>query len=261
MKVLIINPHPDDSEVVMACSIKKFLDLGWDIHEILMTSDEYGTKQDDFKGNRIKKIRMHEMEEAAKVYGVKADGSPKINLIWFGEIDGFLPFNRKAFNKLRIKVQEINPDIVIGPDSFFSLDLHPDHLHTGWLAYLVIKSIRTKNRPQLWLYHSWRTNFYVKFESFSIQNDAWAKHQSQTTPLLDKAMIPLRKLFYNLKRIKTGPVLAEGFRRVDFSQDENKIHGVINKIIYKFCGIIMRGEKPRRYIPPPKELGLIQKKV
>jgi LmbE family N-acetylglucosaminyl deacetylase len=257
MIVLIINPHPDDAEVTSASTLKKFLDLGWQIYEILMTSDEYGTKQDDFKGKRIKRIRIHEMEEAAKVYGVKADGTPKISLIWFGEIDGFLPFNRKVFDRLREKVQEINPDIVIGPDSFFSLDLHPDHLHTGWLVYLVIKSIRTKNRPKLWLYHSWNTNFYVKIQDISIQSEGWAKHQSQTTPLLDKALVPMRKLYYTFKRIKTGPVIAEGFRKVDFSKEENETHGIFNKILYYVVGIIMKGESPKRYHPTPKELGLM----
>lgn len=257
MRLLIVNAHPDDTEFTCASTIKKCVDLGWDVFEILMTCDEYGTSRDDFKGKRIRRIRKHEMEEATKVYGINANGTPKIKLIWFGEIDGYLPFNKIVFEKLKSKVKEINPDIVIGPDSFFSQDLHPDHTHTGWLVYLVVKSIRTQNRPQLWLYQSWNTNFYVKIDNFKIQIEGWAKHKSQTTPLFNKMLGPLRKIYFNAKRIKTGPVIAEGFRKVTFSKNENNIEGIINQIIYRLFACFLRGEKPRRYLPNPKQLGLI----
>jgi LmbE family N-acetylglucosaminyl deacetylase len=118
MRLLIVNAHPDDTEFTCASTIKKCIDLGWEIFEILMTCDEYGTSRDDFKGYRIRKIRKHEMEEAAKVYGVNEDGKPKIKLIWFGEIDGYLPFNKKIFEKLKLKIKEINPDIK-SADAFF----------------------------------------------------------------------------------------------------------------------------------------------
>jgi len=262
MKLLFVNPHPDDVEFACASTCQQAVELGWDVYEILMTSDEYGTTRNDFKGERIRRIRKHEMLEAAKVYGTNQDGSPIIKLIWFGEIDGYLPFNRDVFLRLRKKVLNIKPDVIIGPDSFFSLDLHPDHKHTGWLIYLIVKSIEPSKRPILLLYHSTKTNFYIPIKDITIQVKAWAKHRSQTTPLSTKILLPLRKFFYTCKRIKSGPIIAESFRKVDFSEDENKIITLRHKLLYylnaKAFSNFGGGSKGERFRPTPEELGLIK---
>ena len=67
MKILFINPHPDDTEFACASTCQQAVDLGWDVYEILMTTDEYGTDQDDFKGKRIRRIRKREMETLFKI--------------------------------------------------------------------------------------------------------------------------------------------------------------------------------------------------
>jgi LmbE family N-acetylglucosaminyl deacetylase len=257
MKLLFVNAHPDDVEFTCASMCKQAIDLGWETIQLLMTCDEYGTARDDFKGKRIQRIRKHEMEEAAKVYGLKPDGTPKLNLTWFGEIDGYIPFNRDVFLRLKKKVVEINPDIVIGPDSFFSLDLHPDHKHTGWLIYYVVKSIEPKKRPMLLLYHSYNTNFYIPIKNLKIQVEGWSKHRSQTTPLLNKLLLPLRKAFYNFRRRKTGRVLAEGFRRVRFDKGENELKKMSHRIIYYIIANFLGGYGRDRYTPTPEQLGLI----
>jgi len=258
MKLLFVGAHPDDIEFTCACTCQQAIELGWDVYEILMTSDEYGTKRNEFKGERIRRIRIHEMEEAAKAYGMNPDGTQKIKLIWFGEIDGHLPFNRDVFLRLKEKIIEIEPDIVIGPDSFFSLDLHNDHKHAGWLIYLVIKSLKPSERPVLLLYHSFNTNFYIFFKDISIQVKASAKHRSQISPLKNKILTVLRKLFYyGLNRIKTGQFLAEGFRRVDFTNDENQLKKLRHRIFYYFAANKLSDLPPERYVPTPKELDLL----
>ncbi|MBD3350158.1 MAG: hypothetical protein GF364_01575 [Candidatus Lokiarchaeota archaeon] len=258
MRVLLVNAHPDDVEFTCASTCKQMVDLGWEVYEILMTSDEYGTVRDDFKGERIRRIRKNEMVEAAKVYGINEDGTPKIKLIWFGEIDGHLRFNREVFLRLKNMVIDINPDIIIGPDSFYSMDLHPDHKHTGWLIYLLVQSLEPKKRPTLLLYHSFNTNFYIEIKNIKIQVEAWSKHRSQTRPIFNKILVPLRRLFYFLRRIKTGPIIAEGFRKVDFSREENLIKNTLHKIVYYIFATEMDG--PDRYHPTPEELGLFPQK-
>ncbi len=256
VKLLIINPHPDDAEFACASTCKQAIELGWEVYEILMTSDEYGTTRKEFKGERIKRIRKHEMREAVKVYGVNPDGTPKINLIWFGEIDGYLPFNRKVFLKLKRIILRINPDIVIGPDSFFSMDLHPDHEHAGWLVYLAIKSIKPSLRPTLLLYLSFNPNLYIPIKDLSIQLEAWSKHVSQTSPLGLKILKPLRLIYYLLRMRKIGPVFAEGFRKVNFTENENKIRTFKHEFLYTFIVKRMSGPPKERYLPTPTELGL-----
>ena len=255
MKVIFINAHPDDAEFTCASTKKQAVDLGWDVYEILMTSDEYGTKRFEFKGERIRRIRMHEMNNAAKIYGKNPDGSPKIKLFWFGEIDGYLPFNRAIFIKLKKQILEIKPDVIIGPDSFFSMDLHPDHKHTGWLTYLAVKSISPPQRPTLLLYHSFNTNFYVKIKNMRIQVKAWAQHKSQTTPLGNKILWKLRKIFYTYRMRKTGPARAEGFRRVKFDEKENILIKTKHRMIYH-CVHNVFGSMDEVWLPPPEELGL-----
>ena len=257
MRLLFVNAHPDDVEFTCASTCQQAVALGWDVYEILMTSDEYGIDKDDFKGKRIKMIRKREMFEAAKVYGINSLGRPKINLIWFGEIDGYLKFNRVIFLRLRKKILKINPYIVISPDIFFSMDLHPDHKHTGWLTYLIIKSIEPSKRPLLLLYHSFNSNFYVPIKDISIQIKAWSKHESQTSPLLNKILKLMRKIFYFLRKRKSGHILAEGFRKVNFNKNENQLKKLRHKILYYIFANMLNGPSKDHYYPTPKELGLI----
>jgi LmbE family N-acetylglucosaminyl deacetylase len=256
MKLLFVNPHPDDTEFTSASTCKQAVDRGWDVYQLLITSDEYSTSRNDFKGKRIRKIRIHEMEEAAKLYGLNPDGTSKVKLVWFGEIDGYLPFNREVYLRLRKIVIDLNPDIVIGPDSFFSLDLHPDHKHTGWLIYIVVKSIEILKRPILLLYHSTNANLYIPIKDHSIHAKTLVKHRSQFTPFYHKLLTQMRKIFYNLRRMKTGPVISEGFRRVYFKQGENQIKKLIHKIFYIIVLNVIGGLGEKRYLPTPKELGL-----
>ncbi len=257
MKLLFVNPHPDDTEFTSASTCKQAIDLGWDVYQLLMTSDEYGTNRNDFKGERIKEIRKYEMEQAAKVYGLNPDGTSKVKLIWFGEIDGHLPFNRDVFLKLKKIVFDIKPNIVIGPDSFFSLDLHPDHKHTGWLIYFIIKSIESQRRPLLLLYHSSNNNFYIPIKDPLIHSKTLEKHRSQFSPFSNRILIPLRKFLYIFRKGKTGNVISEGFRRVSFRPNENQIKKLKHKIVYYFVYNVLGGLGEKRYQPTPIELGLI----
>ncbi|MFO8018724.1 MAG: PIG-L deacetylase family protein [Promethearchaeia archaeon] len=257
MKLLIINAHPDDAEFTCASTCQQAVALGWDVHEILMTSDEYGTSRAEFKGKRIRRIRMQEMREAAKVYGTNPNGLAEINLIWLGEIDGYLPFHRNVFFKLRKKIVDLEPDIIIGPDSFYSMDLHPDHKHTGWLVYLAVKSLPPSKRPTLLLYHSFNPDFFVKVTDISIQMKAWSQHKSQTTPFLNKLLVPLRKIFYTFRRIKTGTHLAEGFRKATFHENENRLLSPWQRILYYLFASRMAGFPREYYRPTPQELGLL----
>ncbi|MGV9173593.1 MAG: PIG-L deacetylase family protein [Promethearchaeia archaeon] len=256
MRLLFINAHPDDVEFTCASTCQQAVELGWDVHEILMTSDEYGTPRNDFKGKRIKRIRKHEMQEAAKVYGTDSKGDPSINLIWFGEIDGYLPFNGDILVRLRKRIIQLQPNVIIAPDSFYSMDLHPDHMHTGWLTYFAVKSLPDSKKPILLLYHSFSPNFFVKITDLSIQMRAWSRHTSQTSPFLNKILLPIRRIFYNLRRIQTGPAIGEGFRKVFLRQKENKISSFKQKILYYLFAGRMAGFPREYYLPHPKELGL-----
>jgi LmbE family N-acetylglucosaminyl deacetylase len=259
MRVLFVGPHPDDIEFACAGTCQEAVRLGWDVHELLMTSDEYGTPRNEFKGRRIKRIRMHEMAEAAKVYGMAPDGSLKIRLHWFGEIDGHLPFTRAVLGRLEAVIREIDPDVIFGPDSFFTMDYHPDHMRTGWLLYLAVKDLPAGHRPLLFLYHSTKNDFFLPITGLGIQVAAWSKHRSQTTPLNNKVLGRARTLFYAWRLRKTAGCLAEGFRRATFAPGENAHHGLGQAIFHSLFYRLNRGFPPEYYMPDPASLGLIDK--
>jgi LmbE family N-acetylglucosaminyl deacetylase len=255
MRVLLVGPHPDDIEFACAGTCQEAIRLGWDVHELLMTSDEYGTPRNEFKGRRIKRIRMHEMEEAAKVYGTCMDGSPKIHLHWFGEIDGHLPFTPSVLERLNAFISGLKPSIVLGPDSFFTMDYHPDHLRTGRLLYIAIKKIDPKDRPLLLLYHSTANDFFIPIRGLGIQVAAWSKHRSQTTPLNNKVLGLARWVFYLWRCRKTG-TLAEGFRRPMFLAGENEHRSIPSMIFHAIFSKLDAGFPPSYYQPDPAALGL-----
>jgi len=257
MKIMFIAPHPDDVEFTSASACKQAVDLGWTVHEMLMTSDEYGTHRDEFKGKRIKRIRMHEMEEAAKAYGINSDGTPRIQLTWFGEIDGHLPFTKAVLSRIKHEILDFKPRILFAPDSFFTLDFHPDHLHTGWLVYLAVKSMPAHDRPVLLLYHSFKNDVYIPVENSAFLGVAWSKHTSQTTPLRNKIGTLGRVLFFNLRRYKTGPAIAEGYRHARFTPGENIISNFWRRVVYYVLAKLNLNASPGElYQPSPDALGL-----
>lgn len=256
-RILVINPHADDAEFTCATTLKRAIDLGWPVTQVLMTSDEYGTTRDDFKGKRMKRIRVHEMEEAARTYGTDADGNTKMKLIWFGEIDGHLPFNHDVFTRLRNIVLDFQPDIIFGPDSFFSMDLHPDHERTGWLVYLVVKSLEPSQRPLTLLYHSFNTDFFISMKRTSFNITALAAHKSQFPPLWLKILAGLRVFYYALRWRKTAGRNAEGFRRLTFKLGENKIEKLHHRILWSLFAKDPMGHDSARFKPTPEELGLV----
>lgn len=92
VKILFFSPHADDLEFGASLPCMQALKLGNDVVEVLMTNCEYGTSCVEFKGNRLKRIRMRELEKAAKIYEIQARNELKI--VKLGFIDGFLPWTK-----------------------------------------------------------------------------------------------------------------------------------------------------------------------
>ncbi len=257
MHLLIVCPHPDDAEFTCAGTCQEAVRLGWDVHELLMTSDEYGTPRNEFKGKRIKRIRVAEMVAAAREYGTNPDGSPKIQLHWFGEIDGYLRFNSDVLRRLEEFIRELRPRVVLAPDSFFTMDYHLDHMRTGWLAYIAVKAMPPAGRPLLLLYHSTANDFYIPIRDLAIKTAAWSKHRSQTTPLNNKLVGKMQVLLYLWRRRKVGAILAEGFRRARFAEGENELTRLCQKIWHGFFYRANNGFPRDYYLPAPEALGLV----
>lgn len=260
-KVLFFTPHADDLEFGAPFASIQCLKLGWDVVEVLMTNCEYGTKRIEFRGNRLRQIRMRELENTVKVYAKHTNNY--LNIIKMGFIDGFLPMNNAALNSVIKVLRKEMPNVVFAPDPWFSTDYHRDHLNTGLLSYFALKRLEKSERPQhVFFFYSFKPNIGFKspYKDFKIVIEALAQYNSQITPLKMKLTIFSKKLSLLCKSINMTN-LRIPFREYSFDADTNKMTNrnmlLKDRLRYFFYSNIMHHPK-KMYAPTPKELGLIK---
>jgi LmbE family N-acetylglucosaminyl deacetylase len=247
MRVLFLCAHADDAEFCCGNTEIRLKKKGHELIIACMTGDEYGTTRDEFKGKRISRIRLREMERAAKNLGAKLD--------WIGYIDGYLPFNHQTFNKLKKYIQNIKPDIIFAPEPLFTLDFHTDHVTTGKLIYIALKQM--KHPPLLLYFHTFKPNYYIPCTEHTESLKTLSCHISQG---MARKTTHLGQRFYQLLySLKTrGSWFGEGYRIVRFKSGESSF-SPIRKFLYYFSKTYNNVSLPGRdhYRPTPKELGLI----
>ena len=247
MRILFLCAHPDDSEFFCGTTEVRAVKEGHEVVIACMTSDEYGTPRNDFKGKRIKQIRIREMEKAAEVVGAK--------LYWVGFIDGYLPFDKQAFLTLKNYIGLTNPTIIFAPDPLFALDFHSDHINTGKLIYLVVKQM--KHPPLLLFYQSLKPNYFIPGLDRKTARKAFICHISQG--FSRKGVQMLQTLIQLIFGIHTpNHCFAEGFRLIRLNYADSTF-SAIQKLLYWFNRAFNKISLPGRnyYLPTPQELGLI----
>ncbi|MHA1377958.1 MAG: PIG-L deacetylase family protein [Candidatus Helarchaeota archaeon] len=247
MKILFLAAHPDDCEFFSSNTQVELVKKGHYVVYACMTADEYGSGRNDFKGDRISKIRRKEMKNAAKITGIS-------RIDWLGFIDGYVDINRKSYNRLKKYLFKIKADVIFAPDAWFSLDFHSDHMNTGWMCYHIVK--RMKKRPVLLLWQTWKPDFFIPCKYRKQARRAQSQHISQGFgSKLVGISISILQLVYGIRVPKYW--YAEGYRLVKFKEDENKPKN-FRYFIYNFSLTIHKILLPKRdfYLPSPTELDL-----
>ena len=247
MKILFISPHPDDIEFACGSTEAELVKNGHEVYQLCMTGGEYGVHEDEFKGERISKIRRRELKNATKVIGIK-------NVAFFGLFDGYAEYNKKHLGRLINYIKKINPDVVFSPDPYFSVDHHNDHIKTGYLGYSAVKKL--KKRPLLILFYTHSPNFYIRCKYLHVAHQAFDEFTSQGfANKLTKMFNTFYKALFGLARKKLG--LVDSYRIVDFNNERWKMN-IKQKILYiLFSGGVGAAIPDReRYKPTPNELGL-----
>lgn len=247
MKILFISPHPDDIEFAAGNTEIQLVQDGHEVYMLLSTADEYGTDRDDFKGERISKIRRNEMKRAAKITGIK-------KIVWLGFIDGYMKISKKNMSHIENKIKKIDPDIIFSPDPFHPVDLHPDHLRTGFMVLSILK--KWKKRPITLLYYTFSPNFYIPDKSWKQTIRAFSQHKSQFFD--SKFVILFNRLFhliygFNLRNSR----YADAYRIINFDKPLKK-NTLFNNIKYSIFYLLMKIAlpTPKLYKPTPTELGI-----
>lgn len=255
--VLLVCPHPDDGEAFSSQLCVQSIKIGWEVHQVLATCDEYGTSNKLLKGDRIRHIRRSEMLKAQKAYGLDSSGKPLVSLHWMDYIDGFVPHNIAAIVRLQKFILKLNPDIIIGPDPFVYYDGHVDHIAVGKNYFFALKWMDIAKRPRRMLYfQTLSPDYFLPRLHKDIVSKVRMGHASQWSPRMLKIIDKFNTVTQISFQLKYGHFkLLEGYRQVSFTQTHLAPKG-ISRIFYYLFHERPLGCEDGRFIPGPEELGL-----
>jgi len=130
--VLVMGAHPDDDSQAYG-TLSMLQENGNDIHVLIMTTGNVGTKDPDMTRNRLSKIRRAEEVEALAVLGI-----PEGHYINLGYTDGMLEFadEEEVVRRLVYHIRRLQPDVLIAFDPGFGYQTwhKTDHRAAAYLA-------------------------------------------------------------------------------------------------------------------------------
>ena len=247
MKILFISPHPDDVEFACGNTQIQLVKNKHEVYLVCMTADEYGTSQDNFKGERISKIRRNEQKRASRITKIH-------QLNWMGFIDGHVKITKENMKYIEDFIKKINPDVIFAPDPFQPVDFHPDHLKTGFMIISILK--KWKNPPLTLLFYTLSPNFHIACKSRKLAKKAFSKHKSQFFD--SKHIILFNSIFQLIHGFRMRNTwFAEAYRIIDFKKKFKK-KSLKDRIKYTLFYLIMKIALPRPnlYKPIPEKLNL-----
>ncbi len=232
-----MHPHPDDLEFGCANLIKFLVEAGQRVIVVSLTKGEFGlpTSGDAFKGPRLGRIRTRELIAAGRAHGVE-------RVIFLGAVDGFVKINWRSFSSVRKVIDAFHPDVIFAPEPYLTYYWHPDHVATGWLAWLLVQRLRRMepNRSlKLFYFNTIRNEVHVPFQSTAHGLATIALHQSQAW-----LMRPISLIYGPLYRIIAGKMsrarYAEGFRRLRFDPSDFTLKSPLEHWIVSTCSTIFQ---------------------
>ncbi len=199
--VLVFTPHPDDDTFSMGGTLALLAEKGNDIHIVIFTNDNKGSKDPEMTRERLARIRRAEEEEACRVLGIG-----KERILWLGYEDGDLEYAdpQRLRGEVARLIKVYRPDAVftidpgadweqwhktdhrmaagITKDAFIAAEWHlyyPQHqLDEGLEAYSV---------PVAYYYYAQKPNYEVDITGvFDKKLEASAAHVSQFPPSVNK---------------------------------------------------------------------------
>lgn len=253
MKVLFFSPHPDDIEFACGSTEIQLIEKGHDVIMACFTAGEYGIERNDFKGERLSRIRRWELRQATKAAGVS-------KLYWLGYIDGYSRFDKGTIDRLEKFLLRINPDVIFAPDPIFPVDSHVDHLNLAKTVFHIWH--RLKKKPLYCLYYTYQPNYYVLarnrkkveviYKKFLSQGFAgpFSFHLSYLVKLIFGFFSP-HAFFSETYRL---PTLELSVKYKNPIRMPNLVYKLLSNLFKKSRFAVM--PERDRFLPSPEELGL-----
>jgi LmbE family N-acetylglucosaminyl deacetylase len=264
-RVMFFVPHPDDLEVLNAHGVLYFINKGFQVYEVLMTGGEYGVQfrfskeGKALKGLKLQRIRAYENLASKRAYGNFPDGSPHVISIPMHYVDGFVPLTKKSINRIQRLIEQIQPEIIISPDSVYAIDYHHDHLATGRIVLFVLRKIQHSYLPKAYFtFQSFRSSAKFPLQSWDMVERVNLAHKSQMSPLMIKLLRMLVQRIYFPWRRNYASVHQVSLR--DLRKDPPRFETypkLIDRIFYAFMNHAFPVPTiENTYFPSPADLGL-----
>jgi LmbE family N-acetylglucosaminyl deacetylase len=127
-RVLAIGAHPDDIEFGAGGTIARWVDEGWDVRYLIVTSGQRGVQDANQDPEEFGRLREEESRAAAKVAGVT-------DVTFLGYPDGRLEATIALRRDISRVIRRVRPQRVVSqsPERSFRriYASHPDHLAAG----------------------------------------------------------------------------------------------------------------------------------
>jgi len=222
---LVIVAHPDDAEFLCGGTVAKWVAEGWEVHYLLTTSGDMGSKDPEMTREKLGKVREKEQRGACDVLGVK-------ELVLLRYPDGFVEDTAEMRGKIVRELRRLKPHTVITWNPFRTSFTHRDHRLTGQSAVDAVfplsrdplaypehakEGLESHRVMELLLAGAENPDHWIEIpeDAFKTKIAALKKHKSQI------GSAPIKELRKRLKermqeaaKDRDGMKMAESFRRM-----------------------------------------------
>ena len=221
--ILVIMPHPDDSEFGCAGTVAKWTKEGKSVIYVIITNGDKGTSDRNLTPEKLSVIRQAEQRDAARVLGVK-------EVVYLGYPDQGLEDSPELRKSVVRQIRTYRPSVVVTLDPYRRYIWHRNHRIAGqvvldavfpysrdYLAYpdLLDEGLEPHKVKEMYLTASEDPDYYTDItDTFELKMQALACHKSQ----VGEGMTELREgLLRRAKDMAKGKKfkLAEAFHYID----------------------------------------------
>ncbi len=133
--VMVVVAHPDDMEFTCGGTVAKWADAGSQVHLVVATSGDKGTKDRTVSPHAIAELREQEQQKAAAILGV-------VDVTFLRHRDGELEVSMAFRNQVGALIRKYEPEALVTHDPWRSYQIHPDHRAIGTVSVDAIVAAR-----------------------------------------------------------------------------------------------------------------------
>ena len=122
--VMVVTPHPDDSEFGVAGTVARWTAEGKQVVYVVCTNGDKGTTDRSLSAGALAEIRGREQRAAAKILGVR-------EVVFLGYPDQSLEDTAEFRKEIVRLIRTFRPRIVVTSDPYRRYIWHRDHRVTG----------------------------------------------------------------------------------------------------------------------------------